>query len=37
MPLTAGRDHVAEVLRELADEPSVVRVSMQTNAVLLDE
>ncbi|WP_433530608.1 radical SAM protein [Micromonospora sp. CA-263727] len=36
-PLTAGRDHVAEVLRELAAQPSVVRVSMQTNGVLLDE
>lgn len=36
-PLTAGRDHVAEVLRELAAQPSVVRVSLQTNGVLLDE
>ncbi|MGV9211083.1 radical SAM protein [Micromonospora sp. RB23] len=36
-PLTAGRDHVAEVLRELASQPKVVRVSMQTNGVLLDE
>ncbi|WP_432144270.1 radical SAM protein [Streptomyces sp. bgisy084] len=36
-PLTAGRDHVAEVLRELAGQPRVVRVSMQTNGVLLDE
>ncbi|MGX1760475.1 radical SAM protein [Streptomyces lydicus] len=35
-PLTAGREHVAEVLRELAAQPSVVRVSMQTNGVLLD-
>ncbi|MFD6347369.1 radical SAM protein [Streptomyces roseolus] len=36
-PLTAGREHVAEVLRELAAQPAVVRVSMQTNGVLLDD
>lgn len=36
-PLTAGRDQVAEVLGELAAQPSVVRVSLQTNGVLLDE
>lgn len=36
-PLTAGRDHVAEILRELAAHPRVVRVSLQTNGVLLDE
>lgn len=36
-PLTAGREHVCEVLRELAGQPSVVRVSLQTNGVLLDE
>lgn len=36
-PLTAGREHVEGVLRELASQPSVVRVSMQTNGVLLDE
>lgn len=36
-PLTAGRDHVGDVLRELASQPSVVRVSLQTNGVLLDE
>ncbi|MEU8132154.1 radical SAM/SPASM domain-containing protein [Streptodolium elevatio] len=36
-PLTAGRDHLAAVLRELAKQPSVVRVSLQTNGVLLDE
>lgn len=36
-PLTAGREHVTEVLRELAAQPTVVRVSMQTNGVLLDE
>ena len=35
-PLTAGRGHVATVLRELAAQPSVVRVSLQTNGVLLD-
>lgn len=35
-PLTAGRDHVADVLRELASQPSVVRVPMQTNGVQLD-
>ncbi|MFE7269406.1 radical SAM protein [Streptomyces sp. NPDC057623] len=36
-PLTAGRDHVADVLRELAAQPSVIRVSLQTNGVLLDD
>ncbi|WP_116211578.1 radical SAM/SPASM domain-containing protein [Streptomyces olivoreticuli] len=36
-PLTAGRDHVADILRELAGQPTVVRVSIQTNGVLLDE
>ena len=36
-PLTAGRDHLAELLRELAAQPSVVRVSLQTNGVQLDE
>ncbi|MEU9482934.1 radical SAM protein [Streptomyces decoyicus] len=36
-PLAAGRDHVADVLRELATQPRVVRVSMQTNGVLLNE
>ncbi len=35
-PLAAGRDHVAGVLRELACQPSVIRVSMQTNGVQLD-
>ncbi|MFF4650902.1 radical SAM protein [Streptomyces sp. NPDC001380] len=35
-PLTAGRDHVADVLGELAAQSSVVRVSLQTNGVLLD-
>ncbi|AJC54963.1 radical SAM protein [Streptomyces sp. 769] len=36
-PLTAGRDHIADVLRELSAQPTVVRVSMQTNGVLLDD
>ncbi len=36
-PLTAGREQVADVLRELAAQSTVVRVSMQTNGVLLDE
>ncbi|MEU1476125.1 radical SAM protein [Streptomyces sp. NPDC005760] len=36
-PLTAGRDHIADILRELAALPNVVRVSLQTNGVLLDE
>lgn len=36
-PLTAGHDQMAEVLGALAAEPSVVRVSLQTNGVLLDD
>ncbi|MFG3056900.1 radical SAM protein [Kitasatospora sp. NPDC048239] len=36
-PLTAGREHIAEILRELAVLPKVVRVTLQTNGVLLDE
>ncbi|NUK21940.1 radical SAM/SPASM domain-containing protein [Streptomyces lunaelactis] len=36
-PLTAGREHIAEILTELARLPQVVRVSLQTNGVLLDE
>ncbi|MFJ8300159.1 radical SAM protein [Streptomyces sp. NPDC094447] len=36
-PLTAGREHIGEVLRELAAQPSVIRVSIQTNGVLLDD
>jgi uncharacterized protein len=36
-PLTAGREQVAAVLRELAAQPSVVRVSLQTNGLLLDD
>ncbi|WP_434596642.1 radical SAM protein [Streptomyces sp. A5-4] len=35
-PLTAGRDHIAEILTELAALPQVVRVTVQTNGVLLD-
>lgn len=35
-PLTAGREVIAEVLRELAAQPKVVRVSMQTSGVQLD-
>ncbi|MFD6468776.1 radical SAM protein [Streptomyces goshikiensis] len=35
-PLTAGREVIAEILRELAALPQVVRVSMQTNGVQLD-
>ncbi|MFI9273935.1 radical SAM protein [Kitasatospora sp. NPDC052896] len=35
-PLTAGREAIAEILRELASQPQVVRVSMQTNGVQLD-
>jgi uncharacterized protein len=36
-PLTAGKESVREVLAELATQPSVVRVSLQTNGVQLDE
>jgi uncharacterized protein len=36
-PLTAGRDHLAEVLRELDAQSRVICVSLQTNGVLLDE
>ena len=36
-PLSAGRDHVGAVLRELAAQPSVIGVSLQTNGVQLDE
>ncbi|MHA7956290.1 radical SAM protein [Streptomyces sp. L500] len=35
-PLTAGKEHMAGLLRELAGMPQVVRVSMQTNGVNLD-
>ncbi|MER7464241.1 radical SAM protein [Streptomyces sp. NPDC097981] len=35
-PLTAGREHIGEILSELAGMPQVVRVSLQTNGVLLD-
>ncbi|MGL5866565.1 MAG: radical SAM protein [Dermatophilaceae bacterium] len=34
-PLTAGQDHIAEVLDELATAPNVIRVSLQTNGVRL--
>ncbi|MET7761132.1 radical SAM protein [Streptomyces sp. NPDC005393] len=36
-PLTAGRQHVAAILDALSDQPNVIRVSMQTNGLLLDE
>ncbi|PYC69175.1 radical SAM protein [Streptomyces tateyamensis] len=36
-PLTAGKEHLAEILGQLADMPQVVRVSLQTNGVRLDE
>ncbi len=36
-PLAAGQDYVAGVLTELAAQPSVVRVSLQTNGLRLDE
>ncbi|GLW58762.1 radical SAM/SPASM domain-containing protein [Kitasatospora phosalacinea] len=36
-PLTAGQDAVADVLRALAANPNVVRVSLQTNGLLLDD
>jgi uncharacterized protein len=35
-PLTAGRDHIAEILTEVAGLPQIVRVTLQTNGVLLD-
>lgn len=35
-PLTAGLEHISEILAELASLPQVVRVSLQTNGVLLD-
>ncbi|MFI0218259.1 hypothetical protein [Streptomyces lydicus] len=34
-PLTAGRDYVTNALYELAVPSSVVRVSLQTNGVML--
>ncbi|MBT0774150.1 radical SAM protein [Kineosporia sp. J2-2] len=36
-PLTAGRDHIAAILEELGQLPQVVRVTMQTNGVQLDD
>ncbi|MEV4560888.1 radical SAM protein [Kitasatospora sp. NPDC049285] len=36
-PLTAGKDHLAEILGQLAELPQVVRVTLQTNGVRLDE
>lgn len=36
-PLTIGRAAFAEILDRLAAQPNVVRVSMQTNALLLDD
>jgi uncharacterized protein len=36
-PLTAGRQHVRDVLTALAGQPAVVRVSLQTNGVQLDD
>ncbi|WP_372405619.1 radical SAM protein [Streptomyces luteireticuli] len=35
-PLTVGRERMAEILAELARQPSVRRVTLQTNGVLLD-
>lgn len=36
-PLTAGKQQLGEVLTELAAQPAVIRVSLQTNGVQLDE
>ena len=36
-PLTVGKGEMAEILAELARQPSVVRVNLQTNGVLLDD
>lgn len=36
-PLTAGRDEITAVLDALAENPDVVRMSMQTNGLLLDD
>lgn len=36
-PLTVGKKQMADILAELARQPSVVRVSLQTNGVLLDD
>jgi uncharacterized protein len=36
-PLTTGKQQMADILAELARQPSVVRVNLQTNGVLLDD
>jgi uncharacterized protein len=36
-PLTAGHDTIVAILRALARQPGVLRVTLQTNGVLLDE
>ncbi|MGW0731798.1 radical SAM protein [Streptomyces sp. NPDC002851] len=36
-PLTIGRDRMAEILDALTEQPNVIRVSLQTNGLLLDD
>jgi uncharacterized protein len=36
-PLTAGKDHIAAILTQLAAQPSVIGVSIQTNGLALDD
>ncbi|MBQ0829003.1 radical SAM protein [Streptomyces tagetis] len=36
-PLTAGRERIAEILDALAAQPNVIRVSLQTNGLQLDD
>ncbi|MFG3351026.1 radical SAM protein [Streptomyces sp. NPDC048001] len=36
-PLTAGRERIAEILDALASQPNVIRVSLQTNGLQLDD
>ncbi|MER6841655.1 radical SAM/SPASM domain-containing protein [Streptomyces platensis] len=36
-PLTAGKDQLGSILAELARQPSVIRVNLQTNGVMLDD
>ncbi|WP_199806700.1 hypothetical protein [Streptomyces sp. NRRL F-5727] len=36
-PLTAGRERLAEILDALAAQPNVIRVSLQTNGLQLDD
>lgn len=36
-PLTVGRGRMAEILDALAEQPGVIRVSLQTNGLLLDD